>query len=63
MHSTVSQANLKHWVQVWAPQYKKDIKLLESLQRRILKVVKGLEGSAHGECIRFLGLFSPEKRS
>ena len=47
-----------HLVQFWALEYKKDIEILENVERRATRSVKGLENKSYEEWLREPGLLN-----
>jgi len=58
LYSAIMMPHLEYCIQIWGPQYRKDVELLE----RAMKMIRGLEHFPYEDRLRELCLFNLEKR-
>ena len=62
LYSALVRLHLKYRVQIWSSQCRRNMGLLEHIQRRFVKMIHGMEELSHEDRLRELGLFSLERR-
>ena len=62
LYSALARPHLEYSFQVWGPQYRKDVELLERVQSTAMEMIRGMEHFSYKDRLWELGLFSLGRR-
>ena len=62
LYSALLRTQLEFCIQAWGPQHRKDVELLDRVQRSAMKMIQEMEHLSDEERLKELGLFVLEKR-
>mgnify|MGYP001859094233 CR=1 FL=1 len=60
-YSVLLRPHLENCIQMWSPQYRRDVDLLEHVQGRATKTIQGMKHLPYEDRLREQGLFCLEK--
>ena len=61
LDSALTRPHKEYCIQMWSPQWRRDMDLLEHIQRRVIKIIQGMAHLPYKDRLRELGLFCLEK--